>query len=96
MSDLQTVLSQIELILNSRPLGVLFDDDLEQNLTPKHLYIPSLREFQKAYHKSKNIPQVVILLTYSKINNRAKKWLLGRIIELISSKDNFVRAAKII
>ena len=35
--ELQTVLSQIELILNSRPLGVLFDDDLEQILTPNHL-----------------------------------------------------------
>ena len=34
--ELQTVLSQIELILNSRPLGVLFDDDLEQILTPNH------------------------------------------------------------
>ena len=30
------MLSQIELILNSRPLGVLFDDDLEQILTPNH------------------------------------------------------------
>ena len=27
----------IELILNSRLLGVLFDDDLEQILTPNHL-----------------------------------------------------------
>ena len=31
---LQTELSQIELILNLRPLGVLFDDDLEQIQTP--------------------------------------------------------------
>ena len=31
------MLSQIELILNSRPLGVLFGDDLEQILTPNHL-----------------------------------------------------------
>ena len=35
--ELQTVLSQIELILNSRLLGVLFDDELEQILTPNNL-----------------------------------------------------------
>ena len=35
--ELQTVLSQIELILNSRPLGVLLDDELEQILTPNNL-----------------------------------------------------------
>ena len=44
---------------------------------------------------------LVILLTYSINNNRVKdkqprqKWLLGRITELIISKDNFVRVAKI-
>ena len=31
------MLSQIELILNSRLLGVLFDDELEQILTPNNL-----------------------------------------------------------
>ena len=35
--QLQTVIQEIELTLNSRPLGVLHDDDMEQNLTPNHL-----------------------------------------------------------
>ena len=128
----------IELILNSRLLGVLFDDDLEQILTPNHLlfgrtlnlvhsssthpaeeidisrhykyvecllehfwkrwrteYIPSLREFQKAYHKSNIIPQVGEIVNIFEDKQPRQKWLLGRIIELVSSKDNLVRAAKI-
>ena len=28
---------QIEVVVNSRPLGVLYDDDIEQPLTPNHL-----------------------------------------------------------
>ena len=35
--QLQTVIQEIELILNSRPLGVLYDNDMEQILTPNHL-----------------------------------------------------------
>ena len=35
--ELQTVTNEIELVLNSRPLGALHDDDLEEPLTPNHL-----------------------------------------------------------
>ena len=34
---MQTLFFEIEHILNSRPLTVLFDDDNEQILTPNHL-----------------------------------------------------------
>ena len=34
---LQTVTNEIELILNSRPLRALHDDDLVEPLTPNHL-----------------------------------------------------------
>ena len=34
---LQTVTNEIELVLNSRPLGALHDDDLEEPLTPNRL-----------------------------------------------------------
>ena len=30
-------MQEIELILNSRPLGVLYDDDMEQILTQNHI-----------------------------------------------------------
>ena len=36
--ELQTVTNEIELVLNSRPLGPLHDDDLEEPLTPNHLF----------------------------------------------------------
>ena len=36
-SEIQTVLLEIEAILNSRPLCTLFDDDMEEPLTPNHL-----------------------------------------------------------
>ena len=35
--ELQTVTNEIELVSNSRPLGVLHDDDLEEPLTSNHL-----------------------------------------------------------
>ena len=35
--ELQTVTNEIEFVLNSRPLGALHDDDLEESLTPNHL-----------------------------------------------------------
>ena len=35
--QLQTVIREIKFILHSRPLGVLYDDDMEQILTPNHL-----------------------------------------------------------
>ena len=33
----QTVIQEIKLILNFRPIGVLYDDDMEKILTPSHL-----------------------------------------------------------
>ena len=52
-------------------------------------------EFQKAYHKSKNIiPQVGDIANIFEDKQPRQKWLSGRIIELVSS-NNFVRAAKI-
>ena len=35
--ELQTLVSEIELILNNRPIGVDYDDDHEDVLTPNHL-----------------------------------------------------------
>ena len=59
-------------------------------------YIASLRDCQKAYHKSNNIvPQVGDTVNIFEDKQPRQKCLLGRIIVLISSKDNFVCAAKI-
>ena len=35
--EMQTVLIEIDAILNSRPLCPLYDDDMEEPLTPNHL-----------------------------------------------------------
>ena len=35
--ELQTVISEIELILNNRPIGVVYVEDHEDALTPNHL-----------------------------------------------------------
>ena len=56
----------------------------------------SLREFQKANHKSNNItPQVGDIVNIFEGKQPRQNCLLGRTAELISSKDNLVRAAKI-
>ena len=58
-------------------------------------YIPSLRKFQKAYHKSNSIiPQAGDIANILEDKQPRQKCLMGRIIELVSNKDNFVRAAK--
>ena len=36
-TELQVLLYEIELVLNSRPLGFVYDNDLEEILTPNHL-----------------------------------------------------------
>ena len=36
-NELQILLYEIELVLNSRPLGFVYDNDLEEILTPNHL-----------------------------------------------------------
>ena len=36
-NELQVFLYEIELVLNSRPLGFVYDNDLEEILTARHL-----------------------------------------------------------
>ena len=36
-NELQTILKEIECIINNRPLTFIYDDDLEYSLTPNHL-----------------------------------------------------------
>ena len=36
-TELQTLAAEIELVLNNRPIGVDFEDDNEEVLTPNHL-----------------------------------------------------------
>ena len=43
--ELQTITNEIELVLNSRPLGALHDDNLEEPLTPNHLLCGRLLQF---------------------------------------------------
>ena len=45
--ELETVTNEIELLLNSRPLGALHDDDLEEPLTPNHLFYGRQLHFNK-------------------------------------------------
>ena len=36
-NELQVLLYEIKLVLNSKPLGFVYDKDLEEILTPNHL-----------------------------------------------------------
>ena len=38
-NELQVLLYEIELVLNSRPFGFVYDNDLEEILTPNHLLL---------------------------------------------------------
>ena len=136
--ELLTVLLEIELILNSRPLVHIYDDNTEEVLTPNHLlfgrkleafnninnteinsssctkrmkyietvinhfwqrwrseYLVSLREHSKKFKKgNKLIPQVNDIVHEDK--QPPQSWRLGKIVELIPSKDAQIRGAKIL
>ena len=139
--ELQIVLSEIELILTSRPLNQLCDDDTSDILTPNHLlfgrklyqinpnfehsyekfqidipksvkpgestighfwkrwraeYVTSFREYQKLHTlNSQAVPSKNDLVIGFDDKQPRKKWLLGKITELIPSNDGKIRGAKV-
>ena len=133
------MLVEIEVILNSRPLCPLYDDDLEEPLTPNHLlfgrklqqcneqgsevdmsitpkrvqyietlvehfwgrwrreYVTTLRNHQQTYKKRKSlVPEIddVVLIFEEKVPRQ--NWCLGRVMEILPSRDNQVRGAKVL
>ena len=138
--EMQTVLGEVEMMLNSRPLVTLFDDTLEETITPNNLlfgrklnpvnydnelnirvdhpnkklkdielvlghfwkrwsseYLTSLREFHKHNKNNQgNVPNVDDILFIKEDKLPRQQWRIGRILELINSRDGKVRAAKII
>ena len=142
--ELQTVLLEIELILNTRPLLPLHDDDAEEILTPHHIlygrkfdmynentckyvhnnqdeslltsrkkhvekvinhfwerwraeYLVSLREHDKKYkRRNEKVPNVNDIVLIFEEKQPRQNWKLGRIVELISSKDKEIRSVKLL
>ena len=137
--EMQTLVYEIEGILNNRPICNDYEDDVEAVLTPNHLifgrriesvnvqridslddesldrrvkrlehmlnhfwkiwrieYVTSLRESHKS---TTTKPEVIskddIVLIYDDKQPR-HMWKLGRVNELIRSKDGVVRAAKVL
>ena len=142
--ELQTVLLEIENVLNSRPLCYLYDDDQDDILTPNHLlygkkldvdnvnsdicvnnlnfreenltkrkqylstvlqhfwrrwsqeYVTSLREYS---HATKNtgtsVPNVGDVVIVFDDKQPRQLWKLGRIVELVKSRDDEIRGAKV-
>ena len=137
--ELQTLVYEVEAILNNRPICNDYEDDIDSVLTPNHLifgrrietsnfqridcllddenlvkrerhleqmisyfwkiwreeYVTSLRESHKS---SKSKPEIVsendIVVIYDDKQPR-HMWKLGRVDELICSKDGVVCAAKV-
>ena len=56
----------------------------------------SLRNQKQRYRRSKVAPEVDDTLLIHEDKSPRQNWKLGRIVELIISKDNVVRAAKVI
>ena len=50
--EIQTVLLEVEVILNSRPICALYDNDLAEALTPNHLlYGRKLHQYNPVPHE---------------------------------------------
>ena len=138
--ELQTLMLEIELILNNRPLCEIYDDDVEEVLTPNHLlfgrriestnfnennynpdslsvpcrykhintilnhfwnrwskeYLAILRDLQKTKAK-KGVNDIevddIVLIEHDKMPRQF--WRLGRVLNVIRSRDNKVRAAEV-
>ena len=135
------MLYEIELIINSRSLDYVYDDDTEVTITPNHLlfghkleisntyehavvspnkpekrykyiqsilthfwnrwskeYLTSLREHDKMQKSKRNInfPEEGDIVIIYEDKMPRQQWRLGRIVELLRSKDNAVRAAKVL
>ena len=141
--ELQTVLLEIENVLNSRPLCYLYDDDHEHIVTPNHLlygrklnvnsinsdgggnfnismenvtkrmrymnsvilhfwrrwsseYVTSLREYSRVHRNTGTlVPSIDDVVIVFEDKQPKQSWKLGRIVELITSKDNKIRGAKV-
>ena len=71
--ELQIVLSEIELILKSRPLNQLCDDDTSDILTPNHLlfwlkFYQINPNFEHSYEDFKSICQNVLNISKIQLN----------------------------
>ena len=90
--ELQTVLQKIELILNSRPMGPIFDDN-QEFLTPNHLLF--WRKLSTYNDKDEYVP-VKILYTkrcnYLKqvVDHYWKRWST----DYLTTSHNYERASK--
>ena len=140
---MQTVLLEIENVLNSRPLCYLYDDDQEDIVTPNHLlygrklnvnsinsdgsgnfnismenvtkrmrymnsvilhfwrrwsseYVTSLREYSRVHRNTGTlVPSIADVVIVFEDKQPKQSWKLGRIVELIKSKDNKIRGVKV-
>ena len=138
--ELQTVLLEVEGILNSRPISPLYDDEFIQPLTPNHLlfgrilpqqnirpfeaeidfnsgkkrvryietlvehfwerwrreYLSTLRNWNMRYKRSNNIiPDVgdIVIIYEEKVPRQ--NWMIGRIVEILPSRDGQIRGVKV-
>ncbi|XP_047125525.1 uncharacterized protein LOC124807573 [Hydra vulgaris] len=88
--ELETILCEIEGLLNSRPITYAYHEDTEEVLTPSHLMhgrrliSPNeTNEKGQILTSLKRIPQAGIQY----------KWRLGKVVSLITGSDNIVRSA---
>ena len=124
--ELETLLCDVEAVINSRPLVYVSEEDLNESLTPYHLiygrnifqkrfqnipkdlkslsrrvkYLQTLIRQQHLYQKSKNISEKLmvgdIVLIYDDKRIPRNQWRLGKVEELIISKDGNIRGAKLV
>ena len=140
--ELLTIITEIEAVVNCRPLCFLYSDDTEEVLTPSHLlsgkrlistsrifpdenleedeislnsrvkyirtliqhyerrwkneYLTELREYQRSQNKipAKQVKTGDVVLIHDEKLPR-NSWRLGKVEELIQSKDGHVRACKL-
>ena len=95
VSDLQTVLSQIELIFKLTTFRCFIWRWFGANSDTKTFVYPITSWVSKSLSQIQEYTTSGDIVNIFEDKQPRQKWLLGRIIELISSKDNFVRAAKI-
>ncbi|XP_065645427.1 uncharacterized protein LOC136075911 [Hydra vulgaris] len=100
--ELETILCEIESVINSRPLYYISEDDTKEALTPYHLifatsYLNELKQHHLYFKDKTSYTEQLVANDVVLIRDDTKipriQWRMGKVLKLIRGIDGKVRGA---